>query len=148
MSLSLADPENQQLFHRIRRGGLFPQVVLATESSAGLRTGWARCCGFNLAQQRFFCLPLHSSFSLEEEPQTANLVMACPNEGLSLQFWGRLSVLRDPSLAPHFLQRLAPVVEALHLAPHQLLEFQVEAMSADRFYQETASRSPAYTSTH
>lgn len=112
---------------------MFPQVLLATESSSGLRSGWARCCGFNLAQGRLFCLPLHSNFSLEEEPQTANLVMACPDSSLSLHFWGQLSVLRDPSLAPHFLQRLDPIVESLNLRPEQLLEFQVEAMRADRF---------------
>lgn len=143
MSLSLAAPENQQLFHRIRKGSLFPQVMLATESASGLISGWARCCGFNLAQQRLFCLPLHSNFSLEQEPQTATLVMACPEAGLSLHFWGRVCTLRDPSLGPHFWQRLQPIVDSLNLKPEQLLEFQVEEMKADRFYMENATPQPA-----
>jgi hypothetical protein len=138
MSLSLAAPENQQLFHRIRRGSMFPQVTLATESASGITCGWARCCGFNLAQQRLFCLPLHSNFSLQEEPQTATLVMACPEAGLSLHFWGRIATLRDPSLGPHFWQRLQPIVESLNLSPDQLLEFQVEELRADRFYMDKA----------
>jgi hypothetical protein len=136
MSLSLADPDNQQLFHRIRKGSLFPQVLLATESSSGLHSGWARCCGFNLAQERLYCLPLHSNFSLVEEPQTATLVMACPEESLSLHLWGRVSVLRDPSLGPHFWQRLKPIVDSLNLKPEQLLEFQVEELKPDRFFME------------
>ncbi len=122
---------------------MFPQVLLATESSSGLHSGWARCCGFNLAQGRLFCLPLHSNFSLEEEPQTATLVMACPESSLSLHFWGRLSVLRDPSLAPHFLQRLDSIVASLNLKPEQLLEFQAEAMRADRFFDERATAQSA-----
>lgn len=122
---------------------MFPQVLLATESSSGLHSGWARCCGFNLAQGRLFCLPLHSNFSLEEEPQTATLVMACPESGLSLHFWGRLSVLRDPSLAPHFLQRLDSIVESLNLRPEQLMEFGVEAMRADRFFDGKAATQSA-----
>lgn len=141
MSLSLVAPENQQLFHRIRRGSLFPQVMLATESASGLQSGWARCCGFNLAQQRLYCLPLHANFSLEQEPQTATLVMACPEAGLSLHFWGKVTALRDPSLAPHFWQRLQPIVESLNLKPEQLLDFEVEEMKADRFFAEKAEAS-------
>jgi hypothetical protein len=143
MSLSLADPENQALFHRIRRGSMFPQVLLATESSSGLHSGWARCCGFNLAQERLFCLPLHTHFSLEEEPQTATLVMACPEEGLSLHLWGPLSILRDPNLSSHFWQRLQPIVEALALKPEQLLELKVEALRADRFFSDVSAAAPA-----
>ncbi len=133
MSLALAAPENQQLFHRLRKGSMFPQVLLSTESSAGLWSGWARCCGFNLAQERLFCLPLHSGFSLHEQPQAATLVMACSEEGLSLHFWGRLSTLRDPALVEHYWQRLQPIVSRLSLQREQLVEFSIEETRADRF---------------
>ena len=139
MSLALAAPENQQLFHRVRKGSMFPQVLLSTESSAGLQSGWARCCGFNLAQGRLFCLPLHTGFVLHEQPQTATLVMACPEEGLSLHFWGQLSTLQEAPLATHYWERLQPTVAALNLQPQQLLEFTIEETRADRFYLEPES---------
>lgn len=136
MGLLLTSAENQQLFHRIRRGPMFPQVLLATENSSGLHSGWARCCGFNLAQGRLFCLPLHSHFSLERESQTGTLVMACPESQLSLHFWGQICTLRDPKLAPHFWEKLQPIVDSLNLHREQLLEFEVEEMRADRFCAE------------
>lgn len=136
MSLALAAPENQQLFHRVRKGSMFPQVLLSTESSSGLHSGWARCCGFNLAQGRLFCLPLHAGFILHEQPQTATLVMACPEEGISLHFWGQLSTLREATLAAHYWQRLQPIVTALNLQPEQLMEFTIEETRADRFFSE------------
>ena len=136
MSLALAAPENQQLFHRVRKGSMFPQVLLSTESSAGLQSGWARCCGFNLAQGRLFCLPLHASFALHEQPQTATLVMACPEEGISLHFWGQLTTLQEAPLAAHYWQRLQPIVAALSLQREQLMEFTIEETRADRFFSE------------
>lgn len=136
MSLTLAAPENQQLFHRVRKGSMFPQVLLSTESSQGLQSGWARCCGFNLAQGRLFCLPLHAGLLLHEQPQTATIVIACPEEGLSLHFWGRLSTLADPSLSAHYWQRLQPIVRQLNLQPEQLMEFSIEQTRADRFFSE------------
>lgn len=143
MSLSLAAPEHQKLFHKIRQSALFPHVVLSTESSSGLVTGWARCCGFNLAQQRVFCLPLHAHFSLEREPQTATLVMASSEAQISLHLAGSLGVLRDPSLSSHFWQRLQPTVAALSLRPEQLFELSVEEVRLDRFYLDPPFRPEA-----
>lgn len=133
MTPVLSLPENQKLFHRVRKGPLFPQVVLTVDSCSGLLSGWARCAGFNLNQGRLFCLPLHSHFHLETQEEMGTLVMACPEAGISLHFQGSFCSLRDPNLTPHFWERLKPIVETLNLQTEQLLDFEVHAMRADKF---------------
>jgi len=129
-------PENTELFHRIRKGPLFPQVLLTLDSVSGVKTGWARCCGFNLNLNRLYCLPLHATFALERETETGTLVLACPKAERSLHLAGQFSSLDDPALAPHFWKKLQPVISALSLTPKQLLEFQVEDLKRDRFFNE------------
>lgn len=134
MAEVLSLPENQQLFHKVRKGSLFPQVMLTVDTSSGVLSGFARCAGFNLNQGRLYCLPLHSHFALETQAEVGTLVMACPEAGLSLHFQGTLCSLRDPSLTPHFWERLKPIVETLNLQPEQLIEFEVKSMRSDMFY--------------
>lgn len=134
MAQILSIPENQQLFHKVRKGSLFPQVMLTIDTSSGLLSGWARCAGFNLTQDRFFCLPLHSHFALDTQEVVGTLVMACPEAGLSLHFQGTFCTLRDPKLTPHFWKRLQPIVETLNLGQEQLLDFEVHKMHTDRFH--------------
>lgn len=136
MSAILTLPENTDLFHRIRRGPLFPQVLLTLDSPQGVKTGWARCCGFNLSLGKLYCLPLHASFSLTGPSESGTLVLACPDAELSIHLTGRFSTLTDPGLAPHFWKRLTPIVEALRLTPEQLLDFQVESLERDRFFHD------------
>lgn len=135
MAPVLTLPENQKLFHKVRKGSMFPQIMLTINTSSGLLSGWARCAGFNLNQGRFFCLPLHSHFALETQEEPGTLVMACPEAGLSLHFLGTFCSLRDPKLTPHFWDRLKPQVETLNLQPEQLLDFEVASMTCDRFCQ-------------
>jgi hypothetical protein len=129
-------PENTELFHRIRRGPLFPQVLLTLDSASGVKTGWARCCGFNLSLGRLYCLPLHASFSLERKTEAGTLVLACPKAEISLHLAGQFSTLEDPGLAPHFWSRLQPIVTALNLTPKQLLDFEVTDLKRDRFFND------------
>ena len=136
MSNLLNLPENTELFHRIRKGPLFPQVLLTLDSTSGVKTGWARCCGFNLNLGRLYCLPLHASFRLEELVEKGTLVLACPEAELSLHLTGQLSTLDEPALAAHFWKRLQPIVDALHLTPKQLLEFEVLKLKRDRFFHD------------
>lgn len=124
------------MFHRIRKGPLFPQVLLTLDSASGVKTGWARCCGFNLNQGRIYCLPLHASFSLERPKESGSLVLACPQAEISLHLSGEFSTLSDPALAPHFWQRLQPIVNALNLTPKQLLDFEVNDLKRDRFFHD------------
>lgn len=133
MAALLSDPESQTLFTRIRKGELFPQVTLTIEGPTGVRTGWARCCGFNLNQNRLFCLPLHKSLSLTQDSENAILVAACPTAGISLHFRGQLSALKDPKLGPHFWKRLSPLVDRLGLDRHQLFNFEVQSLTRDSF---------------
>ena len=136
MGALLTLPENTELFHRIRKGPLFPQVLLTLDSASGVKTGWARCCGFNLNQGRLYCLPLHASFSLERPVEAGTVVLACPQAELSLHLAGKFSTLNDPGLAPHFWKRLQPIVTALNLTPKQLLDFEVEGLKRDRFFHD------------
>lgn len=136
MSLLLNLPENTELFHRIRKGPLFPQVLLTLNSASGVKTGWARCCGFNLNQGHLYCLPLHASFSLERPKEPGTLVLACPQAEISLHLSGHFTTLSDPGLAPHFWKRLQPIVAALNLTPKQLLDFEVEELKRDRFFHD------------
>ena len=136
MSNLLNLPENTEMFHRIRKGPLFPQALLTLDSKSGVKTGWARCCGFNLNLGRLYCLPLHSSFRLEQPREEGTMVLACPEAELSLHLNGSFSTLDDPGLAPHFWKRLQPIVDALHLTPKQLLEFQVAGLKRDRFFHD------------
>lgn len=136
MAALLTVPENTELFHRIRKGPLFPQVLLTLDSESGVKTGWARCCGFNLSLGRLYCLPLHSSFSLESVSEPGTVVLACPQAELSLHLSGQFSTLKDPGLAPHFWKRLQPIVEALSLTPDQLLDFEVNGLKRDRFFHD------------
>lgn len=129
-------PENTDLFHRIRRGPLFPQVLLTLNSQSGVKTGWARCCGFNLNLGRLYCLPLHASFRLERPREPGTLVLACPQAELSLHMEGHYTTLEDQALAPHFWKRLQPIVNALNLTPEQLLEFEVKSLKRDRFFHD------------
>ena len=136
MASLLTTPENSELFHRIRKGPLFPQILLTLDSHSGVKTGWARCCGFNLNKNKVFALPLHASFALESEQEAGNLVLACPEAGLSLHLTGTFVSLSEPSLVTHFWKKLEPIVEVLRSSPEQLLEFQVESAKKDRFYQD------------
>ena len=136
MASLLTTPENTELFHRIRKGPLFPQVLLTLDSQSGVKTGWARCCGFNLSQNKIFALPLHASLALESEKEAGNLVLACPEAELSLHLTGTFSSLAEPGLVSHFWKKLEPIVEVLRSSPEQLLEFQVESAKKDRFYQD------------
>ena len=136
MATLLTQPENTELFHRIRKGPLFPQVLLTLDSASGVKTGWARCCGFNLSQGRLYCLPLHASFSLERSTEAGTVVLACPEAELSLHLAGDFCTLDDPGLAPHFWKRLQPIVTALNLTPKQLLDFQVNDLKRDRFFHD------------
>lgn len=125
-----------RLFHRIRKGPLFPQVLLTLDSTSGVKAGWARCCGFNLKQGKLYCLPLHASFRLEEPREAGTLVLACPDAELSLHLNGYFSTLSDPTLAVHFWKRLEPIIKALNLVPEQLLEIDVTSLKQDRFFHD------------
>lgn len=134
MSPSLADPGTQHLFHQIRQGPIFPLILLGIESSSHIWSGWARCCGFNLATQRLYGLPLHSRFSLHDTAMpAASLVMACPIVGQSFQMSGDIGPLRDPLLRNRFWQRHATTLHSLNLGPESLWEFRVETLEIDRF---------------
>ena len=133
MAALLSDPDSQALFTQIRKGEVFPQVTLTIESPSGTKTGWARCCGFNINQNLLFCLPLHKQLSLTQETENSVLVAACPTAGISLHFQGQLSTMTDPKLGPHFWKRLSPIVDRLGLERDQLFSFKIDSLYRDSF---------------